>query len=96
MEIRKLAKSKAGRDKQHIYAVVKEEEAAVYVADGNHKTLDRPKRKNRKHIQMIEALPKDVKDVLSSEKVGDLEIKRACKLYKQFVSQGNRDTMKEE
>lgn len=45
--------SKAGRDKGYFMAVVgvDQEEGYVIVADGKERPLDRPKRKNPKHLQ---------------------------------------------
>lgn len=43
--------SKAGRDKDYFMVVVKEEGDFVYVCDGKERPCDRPKRKNKKHLQ---------------------------------------------
>ena len=45
-----LAKSKAGHDKEKITAV---EDAYVYLADGFLRKLANPKKKKKKHIQLI-------------------------------------------
>ncbi len=76
-----LAKSLAGHDKDCVYAVLKEEAAFVYVADGVLRRAENPKKKNRKHVQLISRLPKEVATLLAKEPPGDLEIKRALKLY---------------
>ena len=62
----KLAKSLAGHDKDHVYAVVNEDERDVSLADGKGRTLDRPKRKNRRHVQMITHLPEEYAQLLDS------------------------------
>ena len=59
-----LVRSKAGRDKDHVYAVVDLDEKYVYVADGERFPVCRMKKKNRKHLQPIfkvrlEAAPDD-------------------------------------
>lgn len=59
-----LAVSLAGHDKGRIYAIVSEEEGEVLLADGKAKTIDRPKRKNQKHIRRIGNLPKEMKEEL--------------------------------
>lgn len=51
-----LAASKAGRDRGSLYVIIEEEAEYVYLADGRSRTVDRPKRKNRKHIQIIKKL----------------------------------------
>ena len=43
--------SKAGRDKGYFMAVLDEIDGYVIVADGKERPLDRPKRKNPKHLQ---------------------------------------------
>jgi len=48
-----LAYSIAGRDKDKIYLIIKEELDYVWVVDGKVRSLDNPKRKNKKHIQII-------------------------------------------
>ena len=48
-----FAVSKAGHDKKHLYMVVSEDERYVYLVDGVNKTLEKPKKKNKKHIQII-------------------------------------------
>ena len=62
----KLAKSLAGHDKDHVYAVVNEDERDVYLADGKSRTLDRPKRKNRRHVQLITHFSEDYMRLLGS------------------------------
>jgi len=78
----KLAISRAGHDKDIIYVIVKEEADLVYLADGKLKPLEKPKRKNRKHIQVIEKLPKEITEVFTQENFRNEEIKRAIKLYR--------------
>ena len=48
-----LVKSKAGRDKGHVYAVGNVDEKHVYVADGAGRALRHMERENRKHLQPI-------------------------------------------
>ena len=81
--IGKLAISKSGHDKDQLYVIVGEDERNLYLADGVLKTVDHPKKKNRKHVQPILRIPAEVEAILGSEKeLKDLEIKRALKCYK--------------
>ena len=48
-----LAKSKAGHDTGNVYIIVETDAEYVYLVDGKIRTLDRPKRKKRKHVQPI-------------------------------------------
>lgn len=82
----KLAISRSGHDKDSIYVIVKEEANMVYLADGKLKSLEKPKRKNRKHIQIIGKLPKEITEVCTQENFRNEEIKRAIKLYQQYIA----------
>lgn len=84
MEI-KLAISRSGHDKDSIYVIVKEEANMVYLADGNLKPLEKPKKKNRKHIQIMKQLPKEITEVFTQENFRNEEIKRAVKLYQKSI-----------
>ena len=42
--------SKSGRDKGYFMVVIKEDENFLYVCDGKERPLERPKRKNPKHL----------------------------------------------
>lgn len=47
----RIVRSKAGRDKDTFYIVVKSDEA-VWVANGRERKLSSPKRKNPKHLAL--------------------------------------------
>lgn len=81
MEI-KLAVSRSGHDKDSMYVIIKEEANMVYLADGELKPLEKPKKKNRKHIQVIKKLPKEITEVFTQQNFRNEEIKRAIKLYR--------------
>ena len=48
-----LARSKAGHDKGHVYIIVETDATCVYLVDGKIRTLDKPKKKKKKHVQLI-------------------------------------------
>lgn len=70
-----LAYSIAGHDKDTVYLIIKEENEFVWLVDGRIRTLNNPKRKNKKHIQVIKK--QDYKMKLAS--ITDEQIKRICK-----------------
>ena len=78
-----FAKSMAGHDRNHIYLVTGKDERFVYLADGNVKLLAEPKKKNRKHIQIIHRLPEEV----LGQEVTDLTVKRAIKAYARILKE---------
>ncbi len=45
--------STAGRDAGEFFYVIKEESNFLYLANGKDRTLDKPKRKKRKHVQKV-------------------------------------------
>ena len=52
-EIGMLAKSKAGHDTGKVYVIMDIDDTYVYLADGRIRTLDKLKRKKKKHVQII-------------------------------------------
>ncbi len=73
-EVGMLARSKAGHDKGHVYVIMKEEDAYVYLVDGDLKPIDKPKKKKKKHVQVI----------LKKHEMSDIDnvgIKRILKLF---------------
>lgn len=49
-----LAESLAGHDKGERYIIIRADGEYVYLSDGKRHPVDRPKRKNRKHLQLID------------------------------------------
>lgn len=80
----KLAKSLAGHDKDHVYVVVNEDERDVYLADGKSRTLDKPKRKNRRHVQLITHFPEEYVEILESA-CSDSDLVHALRVYHSAV-----------
>lgn len=74
-----LAVSRAGHDIGNIYVIIGEEKEYVYLADGRIRGTDRPKKKNKKHIQVIKRSRLDKPE----DGFRDLEIKRAIKMYQE-------------
>lgn len=81
--IGRFATSKAGHDKDSLYVVVAEEGDFVGLCDGRLKTIDKPKRKRKKHVQMINRTVSDalLQKLCDKEKVLDEEIKYEIKNY---------------
>lgn len=76
----KFAKSKAGHDKNQIYVILKEDAEYVYLVDGKFKTIEKPKKKKKKHIQIILKEDENVSNKLKQdEMLINEEIKVAIK-----------------
>ena len=63
-----MARSKSGHD------ATKVEEAYVYLVDGKVRTLDKPKKKKKKHVQLI-------KESFDIQGATDVDIKRWIKIW---------------
>lgn len=57
--IGELATSKAGHDKDRLYMIVGEEGECVYLCDGRPRGVEHPKKKKKKHIQIIHSSAQD-------------------------------------
>lgn len=81
--IGKFATSKAGHDKGKCYVIVGEEGEFVYLSDGRLKKLEAPKRKRKKHIQIINCtVSAEVLEKLAGAgRVTNEEIKYEIKKY---------------
>lgn len=60
-----FAVSLAGHDKGQMYLVIEEEDDMVYLADGKSRKLENPKKKKKKHLQVIKT---DV-DIMLADKL---------------------------
>ena len=57
--IGELATSKAGHDKDRLYMIVGEEGECVYLCDGRLRGVEHPKKKKKKHFQIIHSSAQD-------------------------------------
>lgn len=77
-----FAKSLFGHDKNQIYFVIKREENFAWLVNGTTHTLEKPKKKNKKHFQIIKIVPENVeKRLLEQTMLTDDIIRQAVKLY---------------
>ena len=78
----RFATAKAGHDQGNLYIIVAEDEKSVYLSDGRLKPVEHPKKKNRRHIQIINTQLTDIKELKNAKfPYKNEEIKRAIKLY---------------
>ena len=77
-----LAISRAGHDKDTCYIVWDMDETYVWLVDGRLRTLEKPKKKKRKHIQIQYTIPENLREKLSrKESIRNEDIKFAIKLH---------------
>lgn len=79
-----FAKSKAGHDKDEIFIIINIEDEYVFLVDGKSRKMEKPKRKKKKHIQVINTVDEELQSKLNDNiLIRDEDIKRAIKCYKQ-------------
>lgn len=77
-----LVYSLAGHDKGTVYYIVKEEKDYYWLVDGKVRTLDKPKKKNKKHLQIIKVKAlESVTDEINEKEITNEMIKKAISLY---------------
>lgn len=79
-----FAVSLAGHDKGEMYVIIKEDSEYFYLSDGNLRPLDKPKKKKKKHIQLVKSgVDETLMDKLQNAKpIYNEEIKFAIKVRK--------------
>ena len=80
MEIKvgSVVRSKAGRDKGDFFIVLAMEDNYVYMANGDLRKVDQPKRKKLKHLQGTEQVSEFIINKLSQgNKVTNSEVRKA-------------------
>ncbi len=80
----KLAVSLAGHDKGSIFLVIREDGDVIWLADGISRLYQSPKRKKRKHVQLVLNGGMDsseLEDLFQNPADADTKIKRCIKLY---------------
>lgn len=85
-----LVRSLAGHDKGEIFLIIKEEADDVFLADGRNRTVAKPKRKKKKHVQIFSVRNEILAERLKSGgTVRDEEIKHFLKC----IAQGGKSNV---
>ncbi|MBO5224306.1 MAG: KOW domain-containing RNA-binding protein [Clostridia bacterium] len=67
-----VVKSLKGRDAGSIYAVILIKDGIAYLANGRNRTVENPKKKNVKHLEVLAS----VQDFVAK----DTDIRKYCKI----------------
>ena len=79
-----FAVSLAGHDKGRLYFIVGEEEDFAYLADGKTRGIQNPKKKRKKHLQIIKTKDETLaKKLMDGKTIYNEEIKFAIKICNQ-------------
>ena len=69
--------STAGHDQGEIFYVISTDDQFLYLANGKDRSLDKPKRKKRKHVQkVLRSETRVAAKILSGDKVLNSELRR--------------------
>lgn len=71
-----FARSLAGHDKGDIFYIISEEDPYVFITDGRTRSVQKPKKKKKKHLQLIKQ---------RRELSTDSDIRKAIKELKTYV-----------
>lgn len=76
----KFAIVTAGHDKNQIYLIAEEDERFVSLVNGTTKTFANPKKKNKKHIQVIKKVPQEIIEIMESSIEENHKVKKVIKM----------------
>ncbi|MDE6657547.1 MAG: KOW domain-containing RNA-binding protein [Oscillospiraceae bacterium] len=51
LQVGMIVRAIAGKEQGKFYSIIKLDNHFVYLADGKHRKLEQPKRKNKKHVR---------------------------------------------
>lgn len=85
-----FAKSLSGHDKNQYYFVLEKEADFLFLVNGTNRSLEKPKKKNEKHVQIIKKLPAEIEQILVKEQ-NNLTIKKAIKEYEKLVNHNQEE-----
>lgn len=80
-----IVKSLAGHDKEEVFFILREEGEYVYLVDGKYRTLGKPKKKNRKHVETVSCEAGSPGEMIrEGQRVTDEEIAHFIKCFKRL------------
>ena len=71
--------SKAGRDKGNFFVVLRTEDNYAYIADGNLRKVDRPKKKKLRHLQLTNYVSQRILN--PEQEITNSEVRKALVEY---------------
>ena len=82
--------STAGHDQGEIFYVVSTDDQFLFLANGKDRTLDKPKRKKRKHVQkVLRSETRVVEKLLRGDKVLNSELRRDLAFHAKEMQANN-------
>ena len=82
--------STAGHDQGEIFYVISTDDQFLYLANGKDRTLDKPKRKKRKHVQkVLRSETRVVEKLIRGDKVLNSELRRDLAFHAKEMQANN-------
>ena len=82
--------STAGHDQGEIFYVISTDDQFLYLANGKDRTLDKPKRKKRKHVQkVLRSETRVVEKLIQGDKVLNSELRRDLAFHAKEMQANN-------
>ena len=90
LQIADVVSSIAGRDAGKWYYVIKTDDTYLYLVNGKDRTLDKPKRKKRKHaIKVLRSETRVAAKLIAGDKVLNSELRRDLAYLSQHMQSNN-------
>jgi len=82
--------STAGHDQGEIFYVISTDDRYLYLANGKDRTLDKPKRKKRKHVQkVLRSETRVAQKLIHGDKVLNSELRRDLAFHAKEMQANN-------
>ncbi len=78
-----LVRSRAGHDLGEISYVLSEDERYAYLCDGKHRSIDKPKKKNKKHLALL--INGYDNSLFNDKKPDDISVRKLIREYKKVL-----------
>ena len=90
LQIADVVSSVAGRDAGTWFYVIKTDDTYLYLCNGKDRTLDKPKRKKRKHaVKVLRSETRVAAKLLAGDKVLNSELRRDLAYLSQHLQSNN-------
>ena len=90
LNISDVVVSTAGHDQGEIFYVISTDDQFLYLANGKDRTLDKPKRKKRKHVQkVLRSETRVAEKILHGDKVLNSELRRDLAFHAKEMQANN-------
>ena len=90
LTISDLVRSTAGRDKDELFYVIDCDETFLYLANGKDRSIEKPKKKKRKHAcKVLRSETRVAEKLRSGDKVLNSELRRDLAYFGQKLQSNN-------